>query len=214
MKLRLVAMTGVLSLAGLGLIGVGAHAVFTTSTTSNQTVSAGTLSVVLNSPEAVGGWNTDNLTLAPITGAASTFTGGDETVTATNIGSLNAYELVFTVSSTYPTSALAKELSVCISSTGLGTGGSVYAWYNGPVANLPAGGWGQQGDYLTVGGPYSAPGVTPAYGPTDNYNVQFYAGAGQTTACGTSPVGWPDLQNDAMGESIVISSTMTYQDQP
>ena len=210
MKFKTIAMTGVMSLAGLGLVGAGAHAAFTTSTTSSQQVTAGTLSVILNSPEATAGWNTDDLTLAPITAAASTFTGGDETVTATNNGSVTAHELVFTVSSTYPTSALANELSVCISSTGLGTGGKVFWWYNGPVASLPAGGWGQQGDYLTVGGPYSAPGVVPAFGPTDNYNVQFYAGAGQTTACGTSPVGWPDLQNDAMGESINISSTMTY----
>ena len=38
MKLKTVAMTGVLSLAGLGLIGVGAHAAFTTSTTSAQQI--------------------------------------------------------------------------------------------------------------------------------------------------------------------------------
>ena len=42
MKLRSVALVGVSSLAALGLIGVGAHAVFTTSTTSGQTITAGT----------------------------------------------------------------------------------------------------------------------------------------------------------------------------
>ena len=47
MKLRSVAMTGVLSLAGLGLVGAGAHAVFTTSTASNQTVTAGTAGPVI-----------------------------------------------------------------------------------------------------------------------------------------------------------------------
>ena len=41
MKLRSVALIGVVSLAVLGLIGVGAHAVFTTSTTSGQSITAG-----------------------------------------------------------------------------------------------------------------------------------------------------------------------------
>ncbi len=42
MKLRSVALVGVVCLAGLGLVGVGAHAAFTTSTTSGQTITAGT----------------------------------------------------------------------------------------------------------------------------------------------------------------------------
>jgi hypothetical protein len=42
MKLRSVAFVGVVCVAALGLIGVGAHAVFTTSTTSGQTITAGT----------------------------------------------------------------------------------------------------------------------------------------------------------------------------
>src|ERR1019366_8943155 len=42
MKLRSVALVGVICLAALGLIGVGAHAAFTTSTTSGQTIRAGT----------------------------------------------------------------------------------------------------------------------------------------------------------------------------
>jgi hypothetical protein len=41
-KLRSVALVGVVCLAGLGLVGVGAHAAFTTSTTSGQTITAGT----------------------------------------------------------------------------------------------------------------------------------------------------------------------------
>ena len=42
MKLRSVALVGVICLAALGLVGVGAHAAFTTSTTSGQTITAGT----------------------------------------------------------------------------------------------------------------------------------------------------------------------------
>src|ERR1035441_1777736 len=42
MKLRSVALVGVVCLAALGLVGVGAHAAFTTSTTSGQTITVGT----------------------------------------------------------------------------------------------------------------------------------------------------------------------------
>ena len=41
MKFKTIAMTGVMSLAGLGLIGAGAHAVFTTTTASSQTINVG-----------------------------------------------------------------------------------------------------------------------------------------------------------------------------
>jgi len=45
-KLRSVALVSVMSVAALGLIGAGAHAVFTTSTTSGQTITAGTWGTV------------------------------------------------------------------------------------------------------------------------------------------------------------------------
>ena len=46
MKIKSVAMIGVMSLAGLGLIGAGAHAAWTTNTSSAQQVTAGTITVV------------------------------------------------------------------------------------------------------------------------------------------------------------------------
>ena len=52
MKLRTIGMTGVMSLAGLGLVGAGAHAVFTQNTTSRQTITAGTMHVTLHSDSA------------------------------------------------------------------------------------------------------------------------------------------------------------------
>jgi predicted ribosomally synthesized peptide with SipW-like signal peptide len=207
MKLKTVAMTGMMSLAGLGLIGVGAHAAFTTSTTSSQQITAGSLSVVLTSPEASAGDGTTSLTLAPYTANSSSFVTGDETVTATNNGSVNATELNLSLSSTYPMSALASELSVCISSTGIGTGGSEFTIYNGLLSGVNPASWWQNGDVLTVSG--TPPTATSA--PTDNWNVQIYAGPGQSTACGTSAPSTPDLGNDAMGQSIAISATMTYQ---
>jgi hypothetical protein len=204
-----------MSVAGLGLIGAGAHAVFYTSTTSSQQITAGTLSVGLSANGATctatdASGSCTALTLAPVGPTASSFLGDNTTVTATNNGNVNADELVYSIGATYPTSPLASELSVCVTSTGLGTGGSTYKIYNGSLSGAIPGNWGQQGDYITVGGPYSAPGVTPAFGPTDNYAVQLYAGPGQATACGTSPATTPTLNNDAMGESIAVSATMTY----
>jgi predicted ribosomally synthesized peptide with SipW-like signal peptide len=58
MKLKTMAMTGVMSLAGLGLIGAGAHATFTQNTTSQQQITAGTPQVVLSSADASNGCTT------------------------------------------------------------------------------------------------------------------------------------------------------------
>ena len=43
LTLRNVALIGAMGTAGLGLVGAGAHAVFTQSTTSTQSITAGTL---------------------------------------------------------------------------------------------------------------------------------------------------------------------------
>ena len=40
MRIRSVALIGVMSLAGLGLVGAGAHAIYTANTTSTETVTA------------------------------------------------------------------------------------------------------------------------------------------------------------------------------
>jgi len=71
MKLNKIAMTGVMSLAGLGLVGAGAHAVFTQNTTSAQTLTAGTMNVTLSSDGGtiVSGNNTANLVMAPVNAA-------------------------------------------------------------------------------------------------------------------------------------------------
>jgi len=45
-KIRTIATVGEMSIAALGLVGAGAHAVFTTITSSTQTIIAGTPSVV------------------------------------------------------------------------------------------------------------------------------------------------------------------------
>jgi hypothetical protein len=148
--------------------------------------------------------NGATLTWTPGGPYGSTFTTGDVLVTATNTGNIPLTELVFTLATTYPGSALANEAYACVGSTGLGTGGNFFQIYNGPISSLPAGGWGQDGDTLTVAG---SP-TTPSSGPTDNYIVDVYAGA-VTTACGASTA--PALNSDAESESITLSATMTYQ---
>jgi hypothetical protein len=208
MKLRAVALTGVMSLAGLGLIGAGAHAVFTTSTSSAQTITAGNLSVVLTAPGSDCPSLSDNCTLLtfPTFGpVGSSFTTGDQEVTVTNNGNIPATELIFNMTSSPPTSALESELGACVTSTGLGTNGFLVL-YNGPLSGTLNQNWWQNGDTLTVGGPY-----TNTAAPTDNYFINIYAGPGQATACGTSPASTPTLQNDAEGESVTISANVTYQ---
>jgi hypothetical protein len=230
MKLRFVAMTGVMSLAGLGLVGAGAHAVFSTSTTSNQTISTGIPAVTLSgtclngpcagNPNSLYALSNNGATLTFTPGGpyGSTYTTGDEEVTATNTGNLPLTEITMTLNVTYPTSPLVTESYVCIGSTGLGTGGSWFQIYNGPLGALVGTGgsygWGQDGDTLTVANtPYiTPPGPIPAVpssGPTDNYIVNIYAGPGVSTACGTSTA--PPLNSDAENESVVASVTMTYQ---
>jgi hypothetical protein len=233
MKLKAVALTGVMSLAGLGLIGAGAHATFTTQTTSQQTINAGNLSVVLTAPGSNCPILSDNcvaLTFPPLGPVASSFTTGDQEVTMTNVGTIPATEITFNLSATPLPSAIANEASMCVTSTGLGTNGNDYVLYNGPLSGGLNQNWGQGGDTLTVGGPY-----TNTAAPTDNYLINIYAGTA-TTQCGStftandviSGVGTlanaspgatgtpgtslaPTLQNDSEGGSVTLTATMTYQ---
>jgi predicted ribosomally synthesized peptide with SipW-like signal peptide len=106
MKLRTVAMTGVMSLAGLGLVGAGAHAVFTAATTSAQTITAGTLSLVLQATNPDGsevtGYNTNSITFAPFTApVASAFVTAPQLITIYNNGSVTATEISMKLTDPY-----------------------------------------------------------------------------------------------------------------
>jgi predicted ribosomally synthesized peptide with SipW-like signal peptide len=206
-----------MSIAGLGLIGAGAHAIFNASTTSTQQITAGTMNVTLSSPGAYGN-NTPTLTFANFGPTNSSFTTGDNLVTITNNSGIVVKEIESTPGDTYdssggPTSAnsrLAAEVSLCEVSYGPG-GTPAYVIYNGLLSAAPA-----QAINGTLAG-------APGPGNTDSYLVNIYAGSTVNTACGSvTTVGAfapaadgpnpaaTDLSDDAQGGVINPTMTVTY----
>jgi predicted ribosomally synthesized peptide with SipW-like signal peptide len=221
MKLRTVALTGVMSLAGLGLVGAGAHAAFSTSTTSSQTITAGTLSVVLSSPTATSGNGTTALTLPSVTNVGSSFISPAQLITITNNGSVTANEINLQVTDS-GSSALQTEMYLCLYSDST-------IVFNGTVKADEALG------NMAIGGS-----IAPS--ATDSYTAVFYAGD-ENTGCGNvsgyqygtvdatdgalttwpagatapdagSPVGYSNLagtlSNDAQGGTDTVTITMSY----
>ncbi len=205
LSLKHLAMTGALSVAGLGLIGVGAHAVFTTSSTSQQQITAGAPSVVLTATGPCSAAVAGTLNL-PATGPTnSTFTSGDQTVYVCNNGNIP----VTGVSATF------------------GEGGS----YSGSGADY----WLEHEAYLCVvnsanvvvyngllDGAASAIAVTGTILPGNysQYTVNVFAGSTATTACGSvgnggaassGPNGYANtLDNSAVNGVIYPTVTVTY----
>jgi predicted ribosomally synthesized peptide with SipW-like signal peptide len=212
MKFKTIAMTGMMSLAGLGLVGAGAHAVFTATTTSSQNITSGNLSVVLSSPAATAGDGTTTLTLGAYGPTASSFTTGDDTITMTNNGTIPANEITETMATNYPSSQLAADLYVCEVSYGPGLTPD-YVIYNGPLVSALF--------TQDING-------TIAVSGTDEYTTNIYAGS-EPTLCGdnftagplktggpgtvvtadaTSPA--PDLTNVDMSQSLNVTVTVGY----
>jgi hypothetical protein len=224
MKFKSIAMTGMLSLAGLGLVGAGAHAVFTTTTSSAQTINAGTLGLTLSANNATGTGAVGNpLVLPAVANVGSSFVSAPELITITNTGSLAASEINLQVTDSatlannnVTNSALAGGMYACFYSDGA-------IVFNGLLSSVEGLG------NMAVGG--SVP-----IGRTDTYTVVFYAGSVDTgcgnvgLAAGASsyiypPVNYPvqtvagtdDLSTDAVslgntaeGGSDTVSVTMTY----
>jgi predicted ribosomally synthesized peptide with SipW-like signal peptide len=208
MKLNKIAMTGVMSLAGLGLVGAGAHAVFTQNTQSTQQITAGTMNVQLSTPAVGATLSNSNQTLTfALSTVGSTFTTGDELVNITNYSNIPVSEIVSTPSDTYngastAATAFAGEVYMCEVSSG-------EVIYNGLLSAA-----GVQG----IAGTLNA---YPTSGDTDNYIVNFYAGAalqacGAVTAVGAAAPG-ADAVNPAAGtlgldttaQGGVINPTLT-----
>lgn len=199
MKLKTVAMTGVMSLAGLGLIGVGAHAQFTTSTTSNQAFTIGTLSVSVSAPGAtLTGVGSDcsnsgelcgNITLPPQGPFGSTFDTAPVLVTITNTGNVTATEITIQFTDTNDNSTLQSEVGMCLYSDGA------------PVFNEP----------LTTAegaGPIGLVHTTIAPGATDSYSMDYYAGVASSQCGGAANA---ELTSGAEGGAITPAVTLSYQ---
>jgi hypothetical protein len=221
-------MTVVITIAGLGLIGVGAHATFTTSTSSGQTITAGTSDPTLvgscvsvtSCPLAGNNLYTLSpdgtiLTFAPDAPATPSFTTGDEEVTATNTGNLPLSDPTWVVNATGG-SDLEGQAYVCVTSTGIGTDTTNFVLYNGPLNGFSGTTFALGGDVLS---PTSA--LTATSGPTDNLVVDVYVGS-EPTLCGSSAAGTPatpgpsttpsTISGAAIGESIAVSVELTYRD--
>ena len=243
-RLRSVPMVIVVSIAALGFIGVGAHATFTTNTSSGQTITAGTSDPTLvgscvsgtncpvdaNSNLYSVSSNGTTLTFSPDTPSGPSFTTGDEQVAATNTGNLPLTDPTWNLNATVGP-ALENEAYVCATSTGIGTGNTTYLLYNGPLSGFTGTSYSLDGDILST----TSTAATATSGPTDNFDVDVYAGS-ETTLCGTSftngtgvsggtgvtaAVGSmaasgtstaPTLNSDSAGESVAISASFTYED--
>lgn len=195
---------------GLGLIGVGAHAAFTTTTQSHETVSAGILSVILqgNSSTVTNGNTSKSVTLKASTTNASSFTTGTIKLTVINNGTVTAHAITSKPGETFTSSnsadkALAQQLYVCIASTTVFHPTQFDVLYNGKLATAPT---------QAVAG-------TLAKGAKTTYTINVYAGT-ETTACGsqTTPAGVatfgkssaPSLTNTAEGGSVTVSETLAF----
>ena len=176
MKIRNIAIFGATGVAALALIGAGAAAVFTATTTSSQTITAGTLNgnVFLTSDCAQSGDGTANLTLTGAGPVGSSFKTAPCLITVHNNSGIDitytSIALTATNDGTTAGQALQNETYACF--YGVPVGGSTGAvGFNESVPAAIAQG------AVGVGGPIPA-------GTTDTYYMVFYAGTATDTGCG------------------------------
>ncbi len=184
------AMTGALIIAGLGLIGVGAHAVFTQNTTSQQTITAGALNVTLHSDSAnlvVSGDNTATLTLDPISADEGSSFEEAYHVVITNNGNIPVNEVSYQLSDTNNGGtngpALEYESWACLyAGSGAVDGNQGEVYFNSPLSTAITWGAGAS-KYLTLS-------PAPGAGSTDDYTLVIYAGPTENTGCGSEYDGY------------------------
>jgi hypothetical protein len=227
MKTRTIAVLGGLGVAAIALIGAGASATFSTSTTSSQSITAGTLSVVLYGPSGSSGDGSNALTLPSVGPVGSTFASTPVEVQIYNNGNITASEITLQVTDTNNNSTLQGEVWACMVSGWASS--SPWIMFNQPLwqiesyGSLPLAGQGI---------PVSATGTDIAPGASDYYTLQFYAGPTAATQCG-STVKWTDpapaypnptgggppgantaaasLTTPAEGGTVIPALTLTYQ---
>jgi predicted ribosomally synthesized peptide with SipW-like signal peptide len=227
LSIKNLAMTGALSVAGVGLVGVGTHAVFTAQTVASQSIQAGTLSLVLStaSTGATGG-GTPNLTFAPLTNVGSSFSTGADTFTITNNGTIPANEVAIQLGDQNNNATLQGETWACLYQLpgGIGVPAGGYIYGNEPLTTMES--YGQTAILGTI-----------PVGQTDQYTVVYYAGETTQTDCGGAftsiggpfgaylhswqPIGIPlipastnsaalSLTNPAEGGTLIPTVTVTY----
>jgi hypothetical protein len=195
--------------AALGLIGLGAFAIFSSQTSSSQAISLGQAPVVNLSTSAAGaaGQNTPALTFAAYAAGAYSFTTGDQEVTASNTGSLAASDVNGTLSETdggTPADlALYGQVDICV----------VNSVTNNVVWNT-----GLQNAIATAATMPFANSVG-AGASLQVYTVNIFAG-GEVTACGGQSAGATassgldgaaPLTASASGGSLSMSLTALWQ---
>ncbi|MEO9181734.1 MAG: hypothetical protein ABI298_08815 [Acidimicrobiales bacterium] len=206
LSLKSLAATGALGVAGLGLIGIGAHATFTVSPSSNQVISSGTLAVNASSPSDPSclnaAANCTNITLTPSTNNGSSFTTGVQQIVLTNVCTLPAYYTSLGITNASGANAFSNEAYLCL------TDSNNNVLYNGLFSGAS-----------TIAEHDSIP-VSAAAGNTLVDDVTVYAGTGSsqcgavttpyhTGVTGSNPAA-QSLNNDAMGQSIDPTFTFTF----
>ncbi len=203
MKLRTIAFIGAASLGGLGLIGVGAHAAFTTNTYSTQSITAGTASVVewaagasngcTSLTIAVGNPGTCTSVTLPTQTVGSTFESTAYVVHVVNIGNIPVSGISAAVTDN-GSNALESEMGICLDQPlgALASNLLTDVESHGPYPLNPS--------TLTTGSGANAT-------STGTYSVDFYAGV-TDTLCGGGYV--PALLSDAEGETSTVTVTVTY----
>jgi hypothetical protein len=207
---------------GLAVVGVGAGADFTTATTSQQTITAGTLGVSVFSADVAGcrtaAAHCTSLTLPNVGPVGSTFETAPTIITMQNTGNIPATFANIQMSETHDagsaaSNAMTNETSVCIMSTD--NSGGPWVESNVPLSAAVA------VQPTVVENP-----VVLQPGETATYSVNFYAG--RDSRCGTvysvgshTEAGWESyfthpyqtpasLTNDAQGGSVTPTLTFSF----
>jgi hypothetical protein len=205
LSFKSVVTTGALSVAGLGLIGMGAHATFSVNPAANQVISSGTLNVVASSPSdpscLTPAANCANITLSPDANNGSSFTTGPEELVLTNEGTLPAFYTNLGITDAWTPNTLYNESYLCLMDSnnnvlynGLLSGAGSISFHDSIPVSQAAGN--QLIDYATI---YAGSGVSPCGSAT----------AWQTPTPGVNSAAL-SLTNDAMGQSIDPTFTFTF----
>jgi len=193
---RALLVSSVIAMGGLSLIGVGSYALFTQNTVSSQHITAGTMNVVISMG---GGTGARTLAMPAVGPTNSTFTTGDQKVTITNKGTITVHEILAkpgVVASGGANAALAAQVYLCEVSSGT-------VIYNGPLRSARA--QRIQGSLAPLA--------------TDDYTVNYYAGAVHTACGAVTRVGAhavaglshaPSLTKAARGGVITATMTVSY----